>query len=110
MIICFPIQKDDGLDSLLDERFGRAAFYLFLETTNQELTIEQNQYLNDAHGVGIKIASNVVNKGCNVVIGPQPGPKAMDILRQANVTFIQATGGSVKQALDTHGKTADINE
>ena len=66
-----------------------AGYFLIYDTDEEKvLSIEENMFKNDGHGVGIKTASFVIEKGCEAAIGAQPGPKAAVILKQANVKMI----------------------
>jgi predicted Fe-Mo cluster-binding NifX family protein len=103
MKILFAVENNAGLDSVMDSRFGRAGYFLIYDTDEKKvLSVEENKFKNEAHGVGIKIASFVVESGCRVAIGPQPGPKAVTILAQANVKIIVNHKGTVKEALEVY--------
>jgi predicted Fe-Mo cluster-binding NifX family protein len=103
MKVLFAIENSAGLDSILDRRFGRAGYFLVYDTDEQKiLFIQENQFKNDGHGVGIKTATFVIENACQAVIGPQPGPKAASILGQANVKMIVDDKGTVKEVLERH--------
>jgi predicted Fe-Mo cluster-binding NifX family protein len=103
MKVLIAIENNGGLDSILDTRFGRAGYFLVYDTDEQKiLTIRENQFKNEGHGVGIKTATFVIENGCRTVIGAQPGPKAAAILEQANVKMIVDDKGTVKEALERH--------
>ena len=103
MKILIAIENSAGMDSKLDTRFGRASYFLVYDTNEQEiLSIEENQYKNDGHGVGIKTATLVTQYGCQAVIGAQPGPKAAAIMKQANVKIVIDDKETVKEALEKH--------
>jgi len=103
MKVLIAVENNAGLDSILDKRFGRAGYFLVYDTDeNKILTIQENQFKNDGHGVGIKTATFVIENGCQAVIGAQPGPKAAAILVQANVKMIVDDKGTVKEALERH--------
>jgi len=103
MKILIAVENNAGLDSILDTRFGRAGYFLVYDTDEQKiLTIRENLFKNDGHGVGIKTATFVIENGCQAVIGAQPGPKAASILGQANVKMIVDDKGTVKEALERH--------
>jgi predicted Fe-Mo cluster-binding NifX family protein len=103
MKVLIAIENNAGMDSILDRRFGRAGYFLVYDTDEKKiLTIQENQFKNDGHGVGIKTATFVIENGCQAVIGAQPGPKAAAILEQANVKMIIDDKGTVKEALEIH--------
>ena len=103
MKVLIAIENNAGLDSTLDSRLGRAGYFLVYDTDEQKiLTIQENQFKNEGHGVGIKAATFVIENGCQVVIGAQPGPKAAAILEQAKVKMIVDDEGTVTEALERH--------
>ena len=103
MKVLIAIENNAGLDSILDRRFGRAGFFLIYDTDEQKiLVIQENQFKNAGHGVGIQTATFVIENGCQAVIGAQPGPKAASILGQANVKMIVDDTGTVKEVLERH--------
>jgi len=103
MKILFAVETNAGLDSVMDSRFGRAGYFLVYDTDEKKvLSVEENRFKNEAHGVGIKIASFVIESGCRVAIGAQPGPKAAVILEQAQVKMIVNDKGTVKEALERY--------
>jgi predicted Fe-Mo cluster-binding NifX family protein len=109
MNVFIAVENNAGLDSLLDKRFGRAGYFMVYDTDSQKiLSIEENQYKNEGHGVGIKVASQVVGSGCQAVIGAQPGPKAADLLDQAHIKMIVDDHGTVKEALERHKKELTV--
>jgi len=100
MNVLFAVENDAGLDSILDSRFGRAGYFLIVDTdTEQIVSKEDNKYKNEGHGVGIKTATYVVSSGCKVAVGAQPGPKAAAILAQGSVKLIVDQTGTVKEIL-----------
>ena len=67
MKILFAVENNAGLDSVMDNRFGRAGYFLIYDTEEKKvLSVQENMFKNEAHGVGIKIASFVVENGCQV--------------------------------------------
>jgi predicted Fe-Mo cluster-binding NifX family protein len=103
MKILFATENNAGMDSIMDTRFGRAGYFLVYDTEEQKiLFVEENQFKNDGHGVGIKSATFVVENECQAAIGAQPGPKAASILEQANIKIIIDHQGTVKEVLERH--------
>lgn len=103
MKVLFAIEKDAGMESVLDKRFGRAGCFLVYDMNEQRiLSVAENRFNNQEHGVGIKTAAYVLEKECQVVIGAQPGPKALSVLKQADVKVIVDDNGTVKEALERH--------
>jgi len=103
MKVMIMVKENAGLDSRLDSRFGRAAYFLVYDTEKEKvLSIDENTFKNEDSGVGIKTGAFVIEKGCRAVIGAHTGPKISEILREANVTMIAETEGTVKEVLDRY--------
>ncbi|UCH94705.1 MAG: NifB/NifX family molybdenum-iron cluster-binding protein [Candidatus Aminicenantes bacterium] len=100
MRVFIAVESNAGLDSKLDNRFGRAGCFIVYDMEEEKIiSIEENMFKNDAHEVGIKIASFVVGKGCRAAIGAQPGPKAAAVLEKAKIKMIPADQGTVKELI-----------
>lgn len=85
----------------VDPRFGRAKFFVVVDTDTGEFTTHDNtQNLNAVQGAGIQAAQNVVSLGVDAVITGNVGPKAFTALQAGDVKpYIGATG-SVGEAVE----------
>jgi predicted Fe-Mo cluster-binding NifX family protein len=101
MNIFIPIENKTGLDALVDNRMGRAEFFLIYDLKqNRTVSIEKNQFADAQHGVGIKVANHIVSSGCSVLLGASAGPKAAEILETAGIQMFDIRGLTAKQAID----------
>jgi len=50
MLICFPIERNEGLDSKLSDHFGSAPMFLIADTDTNELTVISNSNQHHSHG------------------------------------------------------------
>jgi len=101
MLIFIGVENDKGLDSLIDNRFGRAEYFLIYNQAKESiLSIEKNPFKNDAQGVGIRVATMAVEKGCKAAIGAQPGPKAADVLAKAQIKIFSVENKTAREALE----------
>lgn len=76
----------EGMDSLLDTRFGRCARFLILDLESGAVSLlENSQNLNAAQGAGIQSAQNVITVGVDALVTGHCGPKAFKVLRAAGV-------------------------
>ncbi len=100
MKIMMAVDSNKGMDSKIDTRFGRAAYFLIYNTqANEIVSIEANPYKDAAQGVGIKSATYVVENGCLAAIGAQPGPKAAAILSDAEIKMVVAESRTVNETV-----------
>ncbi|MCP5102884.1 MAG: dinitrogenase iron-molybdenum cofactor biosynthesis protein [bacterium] len=103
MKIAIAVENNAGSESKLDQRFGRAAYFLVYDSEEKKiLSVVENKFKDLGHGVGIKVGTLLVEEGCSAVIGPQTGPKLVEILKKACVKIITEDTGTVKEALERH--------
>lgn len=93
--------QDRSLDSLVDPRFGRARYFLVVDTDTSDFTVHDNvQNLNAAQGAGIQAAQTVVASGAEAVLTGNVGPKAFATLQAGGVAVHVGAAGTVRQALE----------
>lgn len=89
----------EGLDSQVDPRFGRAAFFLIGDTETMEFTAVENE--NAAGGAaGIGSAKRVIDEGAEAVLTGNCGPNAERTLSAAGVKLYTGVTGTVAQAVE----------
>lgn len=101
MKICITSQAEN-LDSALDGRFGRCAYFIIYDTETREFDSIANPYVNESGGAGIKAAELVASKNVSVVLIGNIGPKAFDVLKTANVSIISGLSGNVKEIIEKY--------
>ncbi len=98
MKICITSTGKD-LESTIDPRFGRCAFFLFLTEDGEVEEAIENPGVNFSHGAGVNAAQTVISKNAKVVITGNMGPRAYSLLDQAGVKiFLAPLGISAKEA------------
>jgi predicted Fe-Mo cluster-binding NifX family protein len=96
-----------GLDALVDPRFGRARIFVIYDTeTNKASYIDNVQNLNAAQGAGIQSAQTISKSGVKALITGHCGPKAFSALKAAGIKIYNAPETSVADALDLYKKGA----
>ncbi|MBN1113184.1 MAG: hypothetical protein JXA53_09765 [Bacteroidales bacterium] len=94
MNIIFAVQNNDGWDSIISLKYGRAKGFFCYSQETDELTYysnEENQ--NAGHGAGINAAQIAINQKASVVItGGSMGPKAFEVLNKANIKMFTQAG------------------
>jgi predicted Fe-Mo cluster-binding NifX family protein len=89
------------LDAQVDPRFGRAAFFIAVDTETGILQAYENtQNLNAAQGAGIQSAETVCRLGTEVVITGNCGPKAFKVLSSAGIQVVVGAQGTVAKAIE----------
>ena len=78
----------NSLDSKLDLRFGRAAWFCVYNAETHEAEFLENESLNAQGGAGTKTAEKVAELGINRVISGDFGPKAKSLLERFKIQMI----------------------
>jgi predicted Fe-Mo cluster-binding NifX family protein len=79
----------------MDPRFGRAPFFIIIDSETEEWTAEENGAAGASGGAGRSAAALVAGKGASAVVSANFGPNALQSLQAAGVTPYQATIGSI---------------
>jgi len=100
MKVAVTAQGQD-VNSPVDPRFGRARFFVVVDTETGAFTAADNsQNVNAAQGAGIQAGRNVVELGAAAVITGHVGPKAFATLRAGGVQVYTGATGSVAEAVE----------
>lgn len=85
------------LESVVDERFGRAPYFLIVE--GEEVEVLENPNLSAGGGVGVQTSQMLADKGVDAVIAGNFGPKAYEVLEAAGIKAYSVSGKKVSQAV-----------
>jgi len=89
------------LNSPLDPRFGRAKYFLVVDTDSGDFTaVDNSQNLNAAQGAGVQAGKKVVDLGVEAVVTGHVGPKAFATLHAAGVAVYTGASGTVAEAVE----------
>lgn len=90
------------MNSPVDLRFGRAAYFLIVDSDTGELieSIDNSVGREAAQGAGIGAASMVAEKGVQVVLTGRLGPKAMDVIERAKIRVVSGISGTARDAVE----------
>lgn len=99
MKIAFPVKKDNGLDSMVDEHFGVAKFFLVVDTDTSEYTRIDNQKL--ATG-GSSCKTGVLGKETQVdaVVTKCMGDGSQRSLASDNIKVFAAQKDTIKENIE----------
>lgn len=97
--------KGKTIESEVDPRFGRAAFFLIVDTESFDFEVVDNsENLNAFKGAGIQAATAVSQKGAEVLLTGFCGPNAFKTLNAAGVKVANDAKGTVKEAVEAFNK------
>ena len=87
--------RGNGWKESVDERFGRAAGFLVVDTTdNETIYIDNSLNLEAAHGAGTGVAQSIVDAGVSVVVTGRIGPNTSAVLKAAGVKVMTIAGAA----------------
>lgn len=105
--------KDKGLESLVDERFGRAENYVIINTETDEVRTVDNTAKLESAGAGGSAVRLISNEGAEAILAPELGPKAMDAVKAFELKVYRYTEiKTVKETLDDYkaGKLKETSQ
>ncbi len=89
-----------NLESNLDPRFGRAPYFLIVDTDTLDFEVKPNEQNMDLpQGAGIQAGKTVANFGVQAVITGNCGPKAYNVLHAAGIGIVTGTKGSIREVV-----------
>jgi len=92
--------QSEGLDALIDMRFGRGAFYCVVDTETVTCESQANPAINASGGAGVQAAQFAEELKVDAVLSGHFGPKAADVLRAAGISmFLLGDSETVRDAV-----------
>lgn len=88
------------LDSNVDPRFGRCAYFLIVDVDTMEFQVIENPNGALGQGAGIQSAGLLAGKGVDVLLTGYCGPKAHEALSAADVEVLLGCSGISRDALE----------
>ncbi len=88
------------MDSLVDPRLGRAAWFIVVDTETMDFNAIPNEAAEASQGAGIQAAQTMCKLGITAVITGNVGPNAFQALTAAGIRMFEAVNVSVKAAVD----------
>ena len=88
------------LDSKVDPRFGRAAYFIIVDPETMAFeVVENSQSLDLPQGAGIQAGKTIVDQKVDVLLTGNCGPKAFKVLQTAGVKVMTGVAGQVRDVL-----------
>ncbi len=103
MKICITA-SGQGLNARADERFGRAPFFVIVDSETMQHETIMNPAMDAQQGAGIAAAQAIAQKGVKVLLTGFVGPKAYVALQAAGITIFDGIVSSIdiRTALKLH--------
>jgi predicted Fe-Mo cluster-binding NifX family protein len=93
-----------NIESPVDPRFGRCAYFLIVETDDLRFEAVDNENRSLGGGAGIQSAQLVASKGAKVILTGFCGPNAVRTLSAAGIELYVVQRGTVKEAVEKYIK------
>jgi predicted Fe-Mo cluster-binding NifX family protein len=92
--------QGNEMTSEVDPRFGRANYFIVVDTNSGEHRVVDNtENLNASQGAGVQAAQTVAGLKADAVITGHCGPRAFGILSSAGVKVYVGVEGTVEEAM-----------
>lgn len=88
------------LNSQVDQRFGRTAYFIIVDTETMDFTVLENENIAAAGGAGINSAKIVIDSGAEAVLTGNCGPNAERTLNAAGVKLYTSVNGTVSETVE----------
>lgn len=90
----------ETMDSPVDQRFGRARYFIVSDSETGKWTVHANtQNLTALQGAGVQAGQAVANLGVEVVLTGHCGPKAFATLAAGGIGVYSGAQGTVQEAI-----------
>lgn len=104
MKICITSQGAT-LEALAEERFGRAPFFIIVDTDTGSFESLENPFAGGSGGVGPKAAQLIITHQVTALVSGMVGGNAREVLLAEGIQlYTYRAGGSVRDALDQFNK------
>ena len=99
MILCIPSSGPEPGD-LIDDRFGRAPYFIIYDTDTDAITQHRNESAGGMGGAGPKAAQFLISKGVDAVVTGRVGGNALEALKAGGIrVFLSEEKGTVREAI-----------
>lgn len=87
------------MDSQLDERFGRCAYLIIVDSEGTLVKVLENKAVDELGGSGVKASTLLVENNVDTVLTGNIGPHAFKSLKASGIEIYEGAFGTVKKAV-----------
>jgi predicted Fe-Mo cluster-binding NifX family protein len=99
MRVCFPIEKDQGLESVVFGHFGSAPMFLLVDTEDRRATAVSNSDQHHTHGACNPLRALDGQQVDGIVVGGI-GAGALNHLQRSGLRVFKAQGATVQENIE----------
>ena len=104
MKLCFPVENDNGMDSMVYGHFGSAPMFILYDSETNELDIINTQNMH--HAVGLCSPIQALNgKVVDAIVGGGIGAGAINKLNTMGIKVFRASENTVQNNIDLFKKS-----
>ena len=92
--------QGQDLEAMVDPRFGRCQYFLFIDTESMRCEAEINPARQAGAGAGIQAGQLVADRGVEAVVTGNIGPNASRVLTGSGIKVYTGAAGTVGGALE----------
>lgn len=97
--------KENDFNSSVDERFGRASYFLIIDNETKDYEIIENEAKDEVTGAGLKAVKTLMKYGVEIIIAGEIGPKAATLINEFEIpTYKLGNYGKVNEILEAFNK------
>jgi predicted Fe-Mo cluster-binding NifX family protein len=97
------------LESPVDPRFGRCAYFIIADPQSYDFEAVSNEAAMVSGGAGIRAAQIIASKNVESVLTGSVGPNAFPALENAGIKILAGVSGTVKTAIESY-KIGNLDE
>jgi len=90
------------LESTVDPRFGRCAYFIIVDPETLVFEAVSNNAARASGGAGVRAAQTVAGYDIEAVLTGSVGPNAFPALEDAGIKILVGTSGTVRNAIDSY--------
>ena len=90
------------LESTIDPRFGRCAFFIIADSETYDFEAVSNEAAMAPGGAGIRAAQTIASMNVESVLTGSVGPNAFPALQDAGIKILSGVSGTVKSAIESY--------
>jgi len=96
MKVCFPVQKNEGMDSTVYNHFGSAPVFVVIDTDTNDVSVINNRDQHHAHGACNPIKALDNQKVDAIVVGGI-GAGALTRLNQMGINVHRSQAATIRE-------------
>ncbi|MHB0997361.1 MAG: NifB/NifX family molybdenum-iron cluster-binding protein [Elusimicrobiales bacterium] len=105
MIICVPVENNDGLNSKVYGHFGSAPFFAICDLESGKLELIDNGNMHHEHGQCNPLGA-IAGKNVNAILVGGIGGRALQHLNAGGIKAFRAPQGPLSEAIELFKKNA----